>query len=88
MLSKQEEEYGINMYDSLTPADEPNIAEYMEQGFTREEAILIGKVSIQSKEITPSLPTTIKSGGYHPLQDDPEVKRLMIRGYTLSLIHI
>lgn len=88
MLSKQEEEYGINMYDSLTPADEPSIAEYMEQGFTREEAILIiyeekfGKVSIQSKEITPSLPTTIKSGGYHPLQDDPEVKRLMIRGYT------
>jgi Holliday junction resolvasome RuvABC DNA-binding subunit len=88
LLSKQEEEFGLNMYDSVTPADEPLIAEYMEQGFTREESILIiyeekfGKVSIQSKDITPSLPTTLKSGGYHPLQDDPEVKKLMARGYT------
>lgn len=88
LLSKQEEEFGINMYDSLTPADEPMIAEYMDQGFTREEAILIvfeekfGKVSIQSKDVTPSLPSTLKSGGYHPMQDDPEVKNLMTKGYT------
>lgn len=88
LLSKQEEEYGINMYDSLTPADEPLIAEYMDQGFTREESILIiyeekfGKVSIQSRDIIPSLPSTIKSGGFHPMQDDPEVKTLMTRGYT------
>jgi hypothetical protein len=88
LLSKQEEEYGVNMYDSLTPSDEPVIAEYVDQGFTREEAILIiyeekyGKVSIQAKDITPSLPSTMKSGGYHPIQDDPEVKNLMTKGYT------
>jgi len=29
------------MYDSITPKDEPAIEDYVNQGFTREEAILI-----------------------------------------------
>jgi hypothetical protein len=41
LLSQQEAEYGINMYDALNEHDEPNIEEYMNQGFSREEAILI-----------------------------------------------
>lgn len=41
LLSLQEAEYGKNMYDALTEADEPDIEDFMNQGFSREEAILI-----------------------------------------------
>jgi hypothetical protein len=36
LLSSQEIEFGVNMYDALTPSDEPVIDEYIAQGFTRE----------------------------------------------------
>ena len=40
-LSKQEAEFGINMFDSLTPADEPEIEKLMEQGNTHHQATRI-----------------------------------------------
>lgn len=66
LLSQQESEYGVNMYESLTPEDEPVIDDYLSQGFTREEAILIifeekyGKVTNQNPHITPAMPTLFK----------------------------
>lgn len=41
IISQQESEFGINMYDSLTPADEPEIANLTSQGYTTDEAILM-----------------------------------------------
>ena len=41
LLSQQEAEYGVNMYDALTEDDEPRIEEYIKKGFSREEAILL-----------------------------------------------
>lgn len=39
LLSEQEAQYGINMYDSLQASDEPEIQRYMAQGFSMEEAV-------------------------------------------------
>ncbi len=97
LISKQEEEFGVNMYDSLVPDDEPVIDDYISQGFTREEAILIvfehkvGKVSILANQpITPAmptlhkLPTNVPSSQAHLIgpEDEGEVEYLMARGYT------
>jgi hypothetical protein len=40
-LSQQEAEFGINMFDSLTPADDPEIQNLTSMGHSSEEAILI-----------------------------------------------
>lgn len=94
LLSQQESEYGVNMYDALTPADEPVIDEYVAQGFTREESILIifeekyGKVAAQQRSaVTPAMPTV-----YNTVADEEHAKRseedeaeiivLMARGFT------
>jgi hypothetical protein len=94
LISKQEEEFGINMYDALTPDDEPVIQEYMIQGFTREESILIifehkvGKVSILAGQpITPAMPTLHKIPINVPTtllfeDDENQIESLMARGYT------
>lgn len=39
LVSEQETEYGINMYDSLQPEDEDVIAEYMAHGYSLDEAV-------------------------------------------------
>ena len=64
LLSAQEDEFGINMYDSLTPADELVLHEYMSQGFTREEGALIiyeekfGKTKFtRNSSVIPAMPT-------------------------------
>lgn len=97
LISKQEEEFGLNMYDALTPQDEHILHEYMVQGFTREEAILIlfeerfGKVSIQSDHITPAMPTLHKVSSQFVTSphahlvteaDEPEIEHLMTKGFT------
>lgn len=41
LLSKQEAEHGTNMFDSLRPQDNQVIQSYMNQGFSKEEAILM-----------------------------------------------
>lgn len=95
LLSQQEAEFGVNMYDSLTPTDESIIEDYLKQGFTREESILIlfegkfGKVSTQSKDITPAMPTVYKAAGLIgeddtkiDKNDEPQILLLMSRGYT------
>lgn len=93
LISKQEEEFGVNMYDALLDEDEPVVEEYMAQGFTREEAILIifeerfGKVSIyQQSRITPAMPTLHKLEGVQAQEvnpeDEPEIEYLMTKGYT------
>lgn len=49
LVSEQEAEFGINMYDSLQPEDEDTIAEYMGNGYTLDEAVFevfTGKVYI------------------------------------------
>jgi len=54
LLSKQEAEFGTNMFDSLKPEDAPAIQEYIKQGFSREEAIFMifeGKYGKMSNEI-------------------------------------
>jgi hypothetical protein len=40
MLSEQESQYGVNMYDSLQPADEPEIQAMIAQGMTMEDAVM------------------------------------------------
>eukprot|EP01038_Epipyxis_sp_PR26KG_P005568 gene5568-7691_t len=67
LISLQEKEYGINMYDFITDDDEPLIDDYVASGYTREEAILIifekckGKVTGQPNDVTPALPTLHKA---------------------------
>ena len=41
LLSQQESEFGINMVDAITPADEPEIDRLMRQGYSRNEALRI-----------------------------------------------
>ena len=41
LLSKQQAEYGVNMFDALQPEDEGTLQEYMQQGFTWEEAVFL-----------------------------------------------
>ena len=41
LLSKQEAEHGTNMFDSLMPQDNQVIQSYMNQGFSKEEAVLM-----------------------------------------------
>lgn len=41
LLSKQEAEYGVNMFDALRKEDELVIHEYTAQGFTYEEAVYL-----------------------------------------------
>jgi hypothetical protein len=40
MLSEQESQYGVNMYDSLQPEDEPEIQAMIAQGMSMEDAVL------------------------------------------------
>ena len=40
ILSEQEKMYGTNMYESLQPSDEAQIARYVAKGYTAEEAIM------------------------------------------------
>jgi hypothetical protein len=40
ILSQQEQQFGTNMYQSLTPSDEPEIERLNSLGFSTEEAIL------------------------------------------------
>ena len=39
LISQQEAEFGINMYDSLTPADQPEIDSLVASGYTTDDAI-------------------------------------------------
>jgi hypothetical protein len=39
MLSEQEEKYGVNMFDSLRPSDEPEIERLVTIGYTLEQAV-------------------------------------------------
>jgi hypothetical protein len=64
LLSAQEQEFGVNMYDSLTAADQLVLHEYISQGFTREEGALIifeekfGKTkNTQNSVVIPAMPT-------------------------------
>lgn len=88
MISKQEEDYGINMYDALTDSDETAIEDYIVQGFTREEAILIifeEKMGIsRGQAITPAMPTLHKVEGSVVLTEamEKEIEGLMRKGYT------
>ncbi|KAJ1423931.1 hypothetical protein B484DRAFT_451720 [Ochromonadaceae sp. CCMP2298] len=88
LLSAQEDEFGINMYDSLSPADEIVLADYMSQGFTRSEGALIifeekfGKVSsFRNTSLIPAMPT-LHAVHEAIADDDPEVVDLILRGYT------
>ncbi len=37
----QEAEFGVNMYDTITPADEPEISHLTSLGYTTEDAVLL-----------------------------------------------
>jgi hypothetical protein len=39
LMMQQEAEFGINMYDSLTPADEPEMNALIAQGYSNDEAV-------------------------------------------------
>lgn len=41
LLSTQESQYGMNMYDAMTAADEPEIQHLVAQGYSVDDAILI-----------------------------------------------
>mmetsp|Transcript_4015 Transcript_4015/g.6337 ORF Transcript_4015/g.6337 Transcript_4015/m.6337 type:complete len:1555 (-) Transcript_4015:955-5619(-) len=89
LLSSQEQEFGINMYDSLTGPDEEVLADYVSQGFTRSEAALIifeekfGQVSgSKNSQLIPAMPTLHAVHEEEIADDDPEVEDLILRGYT------
>ena len=73
LISAQEEEFGINMYDSLNAEDQIVLAEYMQQGFTRDEGALMifeekfGKTSnMRNSSVIPAMPTLhAVHGGTH-----------------------
>ena len=78
LLSAQEQEFGINMYDSLSAADQLLLHEYVSQGFTREEGALIifeekfGKTSnSQFSSVIPAMPTLHAQKGGHSTATDP-----------------
>lgn len=56
LISQQEAKFGVNMYDSLLPNDDEQIEEYIAQGLSLEDAILLifehrfGKVQISIDE--------------------------------------
>eukprot|EP00597_Dinobryon_sp_UTEXLB2267_P010233 CAMPEP_0170099682 /NCGR_PEP_ID=MMETSP0020_2-20130122/1186_1 /TAXON_ID=98059 /ORGANISM="Dinobryon sp., Strain UTEXLB2267" /LENGTH=2317 /DNA_ID=CAMNT_0010322389 /DNA_START=216 /DNA_END=7169 /DNA_ORIENTATION=+ len=70
LLSRQEAEFGTNMFDSLKPEDATVIQEYTKQGFSREEAILMifehkyGKMSNTNNEIM-SMPRILHEPSSH-----------------------
>ena len=41
LLSRQLDRYGLTMYDAMQPGDEAHIAAFINQGYAREEAILL-----------------------------------------------
>ena len=41
LLSRQLDRYGLTMYDAMKPGDEAHIAAFINQGYAREEAILL-----------------------------------------------
>jgi hypothetical protein len=64
MLSQQEIEFGVNMYDSLEDSDEPAIRRLVAQGYSNDEAVLeifnrkFGKTGPQTKwsGVSPAAP--------------------------------
>ena len=95
LLSKQEQEYGKNMYDVMAEVESDTVAELEKKGFTKAEAALIlfeekfGKVSGQPKDMKfiNSLPTTDISDvpvseDNFDINDKQSVKLLMENGYT------
>lgn len=53
IISQQEAEFGVNMYDAMTPADQDEIDRYVSLGYSKDDAILMvfeskGFVSKQS----------------------------------------
>lgn len=39
LLNQQQAEFGVNMYEAMTPADSPEIQRLMEEGYSEEDAI-------------------------------------------------
>lgn len=66
LLSQQEEEHGVNMYDSLEVSDEATIRKLCQQGYSNDEAVLeifnrkFGKTGPQTKwsAVSTSQPVT------------------------------
>ena len=62
LLSQQEEEHGVNMYDSLEVSDESTIRKLCQQGFSNDEAVLeifnrkFGKTGPHKVTLAPSRP--------------------------------
>lgn len=63
IISQQEAVYGTNMYDALLPSDESTIEEFVRQGFTLDDAVLLifekryGRVQIEDNSSRKSTPT-------------------------------
>lgn len=78
MLSEQEAQYGINMYDSLKPQDEPEIQTLIARGMTLEQAVysiferkFIRQVQGQGQ--APSPPAPINDSGSSSQQPIPSM---------------
>lgn len=71
-LSQQEREYDINMYDSLTPADEPELQSLQNMGHSREDAVcLIFENRIKNNVTSSNIPSNslgAPAHSAHPVQ--------------------
>ncbi len=79
LLSEQEAQYGVNMYDSLKPEDEPEIQSMMANGKTMEEAVL----AIFNRKVVDS-PTLFQTGGVASNGVHPEYYRQSAFPHTVS----
>ena len=79
LLSEQEAQYGVNMYDSLKPEDEPEIQSMMATGKTMEEAVL----AIFNRKVVDS-PALFQTGGVASNGVHPEYYRQSAFPHTVS----
>ena len=87
LLMQQEAEFGINMYDSLTPADEPEINSFLSQGYSYDEAVKMifdrRYLPYTATATATATATTVSNNGYYEPQEErrgPGHRRQLSRG--------
>lgn len=83
LLSKQVEQYGVNMYDSLNQHDEFKLSAYMDTGYSRDEAILIiFEEKFGHVTINPEDRVVFTSNVQLSFEEQVELDQLVMQGYS------
>ncbi len=83
LLTKQVEQYGVNMYDSLNQHDDFKLSAYMDTGYSRDEATLIifeekfGRVTINPEDRV-----VFTSNVQLTFEEQVELDQLVMQGYS------